>query len=107
MVNLRSNTATGGVSVDVPTWAAGCVLRVQMVVATKGTSTSFLYTVSSTIVGALMVREQLAVSPSAFGDLQQVIVPFFDEPIFTVAYTTDGTGTASTIVVLVGFVRNV
>jgi hypothetical protein len=34
-------------------------------------------------------------------------MPFFDEPIMNVSYTTNGTGTGTYDVRLLGFVRNV
>ena len=39
--------------------------------------------------------------------MTQFIVPFFDEPTMTINSFTDGTGTSTYSLYLIGFVRNV
>jgi hypothetical protein len=109
VVNIRQNTATGGVSTDVPTWAAGCVICMRMKPAVVGTSGFFIWSIQVPIVSGatpIMQYETLVV-PAGLGELRQVIVPFFDEPLFTSVFNTNGTGTATYSISLLGFVRNV
>lgn len=109
-VNMRNNVATGGSSVDVPTWAAGAVLRLWGLVNTMGTSTYHVWVAYSAISGnnvPVMSFESEATTKSVLGDQVQFVMPFYDEPQFLVSHGTNGTGTGTTIVYLVGFVRNV
>jgi hypothetical protein len=112
-INLRTNTATAGTSVDVPTWAAGAVIQIYMFVDTQGTSTYHAFSLSTPISSTtglpnatpILVRVKNAAS--LFAEWEQVVMPFFDEPIMNVSYTTNGTGTGTYDVRLLGFVRNV
>lgn len=112
-INLRTNTATGGSSVDVPTWAAGCIIKAILGVASVGTSNYFAWNVSSPVTGVgtnyLFQSTENAVTgaPVNAGWGIQVIVPFYDEPTFTMSYATDGSGTALWSANLLGFIRNV
>jgi hypothetical protein len=109
-VNLRRNVAFGGSSVDVPTWAAGCIVIFQMTPTVLNTSTYFAWVISVPIVtGAIPISyyEARVVPLGAVGEVRQITVPFFDEPLFTLDYTTNGTGTATYNAKLLGFVRNV
>jgi hypothetical protein len=53
------------------------------------------------------MQYETLVVPAGLGELRQVVVPFFDEPLFTSVYNTNGTGTATYSISLLGFVRNV
>jgi hypothetical protein len=109
-INIRQNTALNGSSFDVPTWAAGAVVSLNYKAATMGTSTYHLWTVQPTIVSSsipqlAIVLERVNAYPG--NESRQVVVPFFDEPIILVGYNTNGSGTGTYSMYLVGFVRNV
>lgn len=106
-INLRANTAAGGSSVDVPTWAAGCLVGVSFVPGTLGTSTDFSWTASSPAVSGIGLIAAASFPTTTTNDIRQVIVPFYDEPSFVFNRNTNGSGTYSVSVSLQGFVRNV
>jgi len=77
-----------------------------------GTSTYHDYSVSGNtgvfLGGALIWADQRTVVTGGVGSIrQQIIIPFYDEPIFTYHYGTNGTGTGGFAILLLGFVRNV
>lgn len=110
-VNIRNNTATGGTSTDVPTWAAGAVVIFSSVVATMGTATFQTFEVDAIGLNTgarLYFKVYGAASVGGFPELVTFVVPFFDEPIFSVTYiTSNSTGTGTYGASLIGFVRNV
>jgi hypothetical protein len=109
-INLRNNASGFGASVDVPSWAAGCVVSFNTFVAGLGTSTFWnwaLYGPFNTSTSPVFTHEMQAKTLGLLGDTSVVIVPFFDEPTMTVSYSTNGTGTGTWSVTLLGFVRNV
>ena len=111
-INLRSNTATGGSSIDVPTWAAGAVISFDYRVVTMGTSTYHAFAVVPALLQLTAVSQisaiRGAVTAQPLGlESQQAIIPFYDEPVVTVSFTTDGTGTSTYRAFCIGFVRNV
>lgn len=106
-INLRQNTAPGGVSVDVPTWAAGCIITCSTVVTVLGT-TQQGFTIQSQALGAAFGLYYTTYR--ALGaDAGQVIVPFFDEPMFFASSvsTPAAAGTVQLAGTLLGFIRNV
>ena len=107
VVNLRKNTASGGTSVDVPVWAAGAVVAVTMIANVYGTSTYFQWMIQSSLSSNDIMTYETPRSLTGAGTCLQVIIPFYDEPLFYVTFNTNGTGTATYSVVLLGFVRNV
>jgi hypothetical protein len=110
-VNLRNNTATGGSSVDVPTWAAGCLITVSTSISALGAGIAYqLFSISSGSVFAGNPVFLTRITAVGGGGIDQVIVPFFDEPVFNVAQQNDlgnTNGQVSMFISLLGFVRNV
>lgn len=105
-INLRQNTSTGGASVDVPTWAAGAVIKFTFSVVTLGTSTAFTFTVSGPIAGSSLYAITLG-AVSLAPNIIQVIIPFYDEPqVGVTAGNAVGTGTHTYSAQVVGFVRD-
>jgi hypothetical protein len=111
VINLRNNTASLGSSVDVPTWAAGAVILVHFGVTAIGAGAT---TQSVTVSAPLYLTGQtvygMTFATAAMGTDAQLIVPFYDEPVFSVTARNDAAtsaGTVSVSVNLLGFVRNV
>jgi hypothetical protein len=110
-INLRNNTAQGGNSVDVPTWAAGCVVTWNVSIGTLGAGVSWQIFRAVTLAFGTTQYLWTYLSPTVNQVLTgQFIVPFFDEPVFQLQQQNDlanTNGTVTSILNLLGFVRNV
>jgi hypothetical protein len=110
-INLRNNTASSGVSVDVPTWAAGAVILAHFGVTSLGASvTTQTIRVSAPVYITGQGVWGVAFATAGFSTDAQLIAPFYDEPVFSVTTVNDlasNAGSVGVVVNLLGFVRNV
>lgn len=112
VIDLRKNTSGGSaVSVDVPSWAAGAIVFWYTMIATMGAGvTKHLFGVTCPVTPLGTNIFTRTHDTLALVQCDQFIIPFFDEPVFTIGESNDASntnGTVNSFMNLLGFVRNV